>query len=63
VAKLKVSEGKIMSSSSDLSLFLCLRDIYLEQFNEKSKENNTLMHIEVVGNKKYLQHANSLIKA
>lgn len=61
-SSLKISEGKIVTSSSDLSLFLSLRNIYLLNFNRDSKEFDSLMQIEIVGNKKYLQHISALIK-
>ena len=62
VDKLKLHEGKITMSSSDLSLFLSLRDIYLSEFDGQSKEHDALMHLELVNNKKHLQHANLLVK-
>jgi len=55
VSDLKMlSEAKALSSSADLSLFLCLRDIYLTKFQGQSKEHDKLMCTDIISNKKNL---------
>jgi len=66
----KPTEGKqaqlqdtIFQTSSSLSLFLCLRDAYLECFDGQSQEHDEIMQYQVVQNKKHLHQISALIKA
>jgi len=62
VSKLGLNETKITISSSDLSLFFVLREVYISNFKGQSREHDTLMSFDVVGNKKQLQFVAGLIK-
>ena len=61
-AKFKISEGRIMSTSSDLSLFLTLRSIYKDQYDGASKQFDNIMNVEIFKDKKMVMGANGLVK-
>lgn len=54
LSKLNLNETKVTISSSDLSLFFTMREVYIQKFGGESKEHDTLMNFDVVGNKKQL---------
>jgi len=56
-------ENTIFLSSSNLSLYLSLKEMYLDAFEGQSKEYDNIMHYQFIQNKKHLNQINLLIKA
>ena len=59
----KQLQDKILSSSSDLALFLTLREIYLDIYDGQSKEYGEIMSFSIFSNKKTLHQISSLMKS
>lgn len=55
-------DSVIFQSSSSLSLFLTLRDIYSTSFDGQSKEMNDILHMNFMKDKKILLQISTLIK-
>ena len=60
VTKFKLYEEKILATSSDLSLYLTIKDLY--SFG-KSKELDKLFSFDIFGNKKHLATISTLLKS
>jgi len=56
-------QDKILSGSSELSLFLVLRDVYLECFAGQSNEYDEIMNFNIIQNKKCLHQISTLMKS